>query len=328
MQKKITLFCLLLITYFTFAPSTEISGFQIESPPVQKDSVWITTETGTIFGILYSPADGSAEKRPAVLCLQGGGDVGLRNYLYEARFFAENGFVALVCDKSGTGLSKGSKSWRDQTFDEKTQEYFQLLQWLKKQATVDPAKVGVHGMSEGGRLALDLAIKHPKEVAFINAVSGPIESFKKNQLFAIRHHLKERNVESSAIDDAVILWNQYFDEIAKGEISQEVINKANTLRGEVPYLPSNSRALPQRPRGEDIHFSLENKMGQVKCPVLFQFGDGDILVDVQKTTSLIPKAPHFKVVVYENTDHSMTLKNGDVHPDFLTDKLKWYADQF
>jgi dienelactone hydrolase len=324
MKSLFTLSCLYLIIHFPFAPLMKVSDGLMEVSDFHKDSVWITTETGTIFGILYSPADEAAEKRPAMLCLQGGGDVGLSNYLYEARFFAENGFVALVCDKAGTGLSKGSKSWRDQTFDEKTQEYFQLLQWLKKQAAVDPAKVGVHGMSEGGRLALDLAIKHPKEVAFVNAVSGPIESFKKNQLFAIRHHLKERNVESAAIDKAVSMWNQYFDDIAKGEISEEVINKANLLRGEVPYLPANSRALPQRPRGEDIHFSLESKMNQIKCPALFQFGDGDILVDVQKTTSLIPKAPHLKVVVYKNTNHSMTMENGDVHPDFLTDKLKWY----
>ena len=97
-----------------------------------RDSVWIVTETDSIFGILFMPVIQDGKKIPAVLCLQGGGYVGLLNYYYEPSYFAKNGFAALLCDKAGSGLSSGENYWERQSFEQKTDEYAQLLRWLKR----------------------------------------------------------------------------------------------------------------------------------------------------------------------------------------------------
>ena len=292
---------------------------------VQRDSVRIETSNGIIFGIMFKPI-GIAKKTPAVLCLQGGGDVGLSNYLYEAEFFAKNGITALVCDKSGSGLSNTRKSWREQSFVDKTNEYYELFTWLSNQAYVDASKVGVHGMSEGGRLALNMAIEYPKDIAFVNAVSGPIESYKKNRLYAIKHHFLTRNIDSVTANKAVNLWDIYLEEVSLGKISTKTINKIKKPRASTPeddYLPSGSTQLPQRPLSQDVHFTQENKLENIKCPVLFQYGELDILVNPKKSISLIPVSSNFKIINYKDTDHSMNLENGNIHPEFILDKKKW-----
>jgi len=320
-------FVLVLVTSY-FSNATENYASSTNEYEIQTDSVSIKTSNGVIFGLLYRPI-GIKQDVPAVLCLQGGGDVGLANYTYEAKFFASNGMIALVCDKSGSGLSSTDKSWRQQSFEDKTIEYHQLFTWLCEQPNVDPEKVGLHGMSEGGRLALQMAINYPDEIAFVNSVSGPIESYKKNHLYAIRHRFLSRGSQMAVVDEAVRIWDAYLEEIATGTISSETINKVNAFRRqhrEIDYLPSNSTQLPTRPLPQDIHFTQEFAMDKIVCPVLFQFGELDILVDPERSIALIPKDPKFAIKYYTETDHSMNLSNGDVHPNFIPDKKKWIVD--
>ena len=293
---------------------------------IKQDSVWIETSNGKIFGLLFSPVGINIDKIPAILCLQGGGDVGLTNYLYEAKFFAKNGIVALVCDKSGAGLSKTKKSWTQQSFEDKTNEYMELFTWLSNYHGINKEKVGVHGMSEGGRLALNMAIEHPEKIAFVNSVSGPIASYKENQLYAIYNHLRLQNFDQSIIAQALYVWNMYFNDIAKKKISEETLSRIHELTENAPnlrYRPNNSTELPSRPLPQDIHFTLEGIIEKIICPVLIQYGELDALVDPIKSLSLIPEKSNFEIKNYVDTDHSMNLKNGDIQPLFLDDKLLW-----
>ena len=291
---------------------------------VEMDSIWVVTETDSIFGILFTPKELKTAKIPAILCLQGGGEVGLPNYFLEAKYFAENGLIALLCDKSGSGRSKGKSSWVNQSFQDKTQEYYRLIQWLQKQPNVNNQKIGVHGLSEGGRLALNLAINYPEEIAFVNAVSAPIESFKENQLFAIYHFLQNRNYNFSTINQVVNIWNEYYTDIANHQIQTSTIQKIEALNTKNPnlYLPANSLEMPTRPRAEDINFAL-NELKSIKCPVLFQYGENDTRVNVSKSISLIDKKTNFNVIAYEQTDHSMVNSNGNLHDYYLEDKSQW-----
>lgn len=293
---------------------------------ITKDSVWIKTSNGLIFGILFQPVRDQQDLMPAVLCLQGGGNVGLDNYIYEAEFFAKNGVVALVCDKSGAGKSKTKKSWQQQSFVEKTTEYLEIHSWLTTQNKVDESRVGIHGMSEGGRLALNMAIREPERVAFLNLVSGPLISFKMNQLYAIGHHLSDQNLDVYEIDMAIEVWNLYFDDVAGGKISNRTLKAIKSLRDELPglrYRPAVSVNLPSRPLKEDIHFGLEGDIDCIKAPILFQYGENDKLVNVSASISLIPEKANFLIKIYPETDHSMNLSNGDIQPNYLTDKKIW-----
>ena len=134
-----------------------------------------------------------------------------------------------VCPCLKQTISKTKISWEQQSFTEKTKEYIEILDWLSKFPGIDSKKVGVHGMSEGGRLALNMAIEYPDKVAFVNSVSGPIESFKENQLYAIENHLQAQNFDQATIIKALIVWDMYFDDVAKEKISDSSLTLINEL---------------------------------------------------------------------------------------------------
>ena len=150
-------------------------------------------------------------------------------------------------------------------------------------------------MSEGGRLAIHLSLKYPDEVAFVNSVSGPIESFKDNQLFAIEKLLESRNRDPELIKELLEIWDEYYEGVVKREIPSETIDRAIELRNEINdlYIPANTTQLPSRPLAVDVHFGLEETIGNVQCPVLFQYGQEDARVDSKTSISLIPYRPNF-----------------------------------
>lgn len=294
---------------------------------IKQDSVWIETTNGKIFGLLFQPIGTKKNEIPAILCLQGGGDAGLDNYILEAKFFAKNGIAALICDKSGAGMSNTSKSWTQQSFKEKSAEYFEIHNWLSNYEGIDKSKVGIHGMSEGGRLAIYMAIEKPNNVAFVNSVSGPVVSFKENQLYAIYHHLLlQNNLDSSIIKEAIEVWDTYFEDIGNNKITRKTLKAIDNLIEIAPnlsYRPDVSGRLPLRPLSEDIHFTVEGDLQNIACPLLFQYGELDTRVDPIKSLSVIPNKSNFTIKTYKDTDHSMNLKNGKMNPFYIEDKLDW-----
>lgn len=292
---------------------------------VQKDSVWVNTGNDSIFVVLFKPKQQNKSKIPAVYCLQGGGNAGISNYFYEAELFASLGMVAIVCDKAGTGKSVGKSSWVTQTFRQKVKEYSLILDWLVKQPFVDSANVGLHGPSEGGRLALSLAIVNPARVKFVNAVSAPLETFRQNQLYAIEKLLISQGYNYSIIAQTLNLFNDYFNAISKKKIPKDLIERINVLRKEYPklYLPPNSTDLPRMPQSDDIDYGFGTDLKKIQCPVFFQYGEKDNVVNVNNSLNLIPISENTLIKVYDNVDHSINYQNGDINGSYHIDKIKW-----
>lgn len=299
--------------------------FRWEIHEYSTDSIWIQTKTDSIFALVFTPKSKTKLKFPAIFCLQGGGNVGIDNYLYEAELFAKAGIVSIVCDKAGAGKSRGSSSWITQTFQAKTDEYTSILNWLCSQPYVDSNMVGIHGPSEGGRLALSVALANSSKIKFVNAVSAPLETLKENQLYAIENLLISQGFSYSTIAQTLNLFNEYFDAIQVKNIPTELIERINKLRTIYPnlYLPLNSTNLPRMPQSEDIAYTFGTDFSSLNCPIFFQYGENDKVVNVQNSIQLIPNQPNIEVKVYKNSDHSINYSNGDINGSYHLDKLKW-----
>ncbi len=129
---KLFLFLSLSLICFTSCFSTKTTKKEINETyyEVNQDSVLIETSKRKIFKPYISIYWNQRDKTPRVLCLQEVVMLGLQTIFMKLKFFAKNGIVALVCDKSGAGSSKTKKSWREQSFKDKTNEYFELFEWL------------------------------------------------------------------------------------------------------------------------------------------------------------------------------------------------------
>lgn len=290
--------------------------------------VWIKHHKDTLFGKLFLAQ--SNDKTPACLLLQGGGSAGLSNYEYEARYLAANGITTLLCNKAGEGKSKGPSRFSTQSFEEKNKEYISLFHFLRNQASVNPDKVGVHGLSEGGRLALMMAIDLKDTLAFAIAGAAPIMTMKEGQLYAMDHYHRNLQIDEESNLEVQYIWKEYYDGIIAGQIKQSTISKANKFRNlhQRMFLPPNFTQVPGSPRADDLQNDrIVKECNEIKSPVLLQYGENDQRVHPYKSLENFSKNVNssllWKRILYPRANHSFMTPEFKISTAYLQDKLAW-----
>src|SRR5262249_20808399 len=125
---------------------------------VQEETVAIRSGDVTLAGTLVRAA--ARGRAPRVVIFHGSGPQ--PRDLETARWFAAQGVVALTYDKRGVGESGGD--FRTVPFMELARDGLASVAWLRQRADVDPARVGVWGLSQGGWLG-PLAASESSDVA-------------------------------------------------------------------------------------------------------------------------------------------------------------------
>lgn len=298
----------------------KIAGYEVEE-------LWIPVNGDTLYSRLYLPK--TNVKVPGCLLLPGGGSLGIDNYEYEARFFAGYGMACLVFDKSGVGKSKGSGNFQVQSFEEKNEQYKQLFKYLQNHPRIISSKVGVHGPSEGGRLALMMAMDL-KEVAFVNATAAPIMSFREGQLYAMDHYHRNLGIKEQDILSVRTVWDAYYNGIETGSIDQNTIDKANALRGlhQRMFLPPNTTRLPLSPNKEDLENDrMMSEIAKISCPVFLQYGANDTRVDPYKSATNFYNQKNDQIksrtLFYKRGNHSFMTPEFEICTGYLDDKIAW-----
>ncbi len=296
-------------------------------PKSNVEEHWIPYQQDTLYAKVFYPP--TTRQSPACLVLPGGGSVGMKNYEYEARYFAAQGLVAMVFDKSGNGLSKGNGDFRRQTFTEKLDQYTALYRYVQQLPQVDAQRVGVHGPSEGGRLALMMAGTIP-EMAFANATAAPIMTMREGQLYAVAHYHRQLGLSEGAINDIVSLWNDYYEGIIEEDIPETVIERANRFRNlhERMFLPPNSTQVPASPSAEDLkNNTVVTHLSQINCPVFLQYGENDERVHASASIRNFKQhiAPNvlYRIEEYPRANHSFMTPEFEISHGYLDDKLVW-----
>lgn len=319
-EKKIDGEYKILYDFYRFKDRSEIPFYEIV-----RDSSWIITKHDTLFAYIFKPKIAQEIKIPAIFCIQGGGNVGVRNYFYEAELFAQAGIYSVVCDKAGSGKSKGNSSWITQSFKEKVEEYSLIIDWLCDQKLIDSNRIGLHGPSEGGRLALSVALSNPTKIKFVNAVSAPLETLKENQLFAIEKLVLKRGYHYSVIAQTLQIFNEYFEAINAKKIPKQLVEKIILLHKKYPdlYLPPATTNLPRMPHSDDVFYSFGSNINSLQCPIFFQYGINDEIVNVTNSIKLIPQKDNIQYKIYNNADHSLNDPKGNTNGSYHIDKLTW-----
>ncbi|MEM9549111.1 MAG: prolyl oligopeptidase family serine peptidase [Bacteroidota bacterium] len=294
--------------------------------------VWIPHNKDTLFGKYFVPRT-NEKMYPACLMLQGGGAAGLDNYMYESTFLAAHGVAVLLCNKSGEGRSKGESNFNLQTFDEKVLEYNALFEYLRSQPNVNKEKVGVHGISEGGRLAIQLSA-YNQGVAFVMAGAAPIMTLIKGQIYAMSHYHRDMNIDEETNLEIQNIWKRYYQDIIAEKIDSSNIENANRLRkkGQNLFLPPNSFGIPGSPRKEDLLSSkILDEIDQIESPVLLQYGENDHRVNPYKSLGnferLIDDSVSWKAILYPRSNHSFMTPEYQIATHYLRDKLVWLKTQ-
>ncbi|MEM1423544.1 MAG: alpha/beta hydrolase [Planctomycetota bacterium] len=102
--------------------------------------------------------------------------------LRRARFFARHGYAALAYDQRGAGDSEGSCAGR--TIDELTRDLTSAVACARRHASIDPARVGVLGVSAGAWVcqgAAGVEQRAGRPLAFVATWVGPATSVAEQQ---------------------------------------------------------------------------------------------------------------------------------------------------
>jgi dienelactone hydrolase len=155
--------------------------------------------SGTLRGTLHLPA--SARGRvPAVVLAHGSEEFDRYGFGALPLVLAEHGIAALAYDKRGTGESPGS--WESAGIEELAADLGRAVEAVRGRAEIDPGRVCVVGISEGGWVAPHAAALSPG-VACIVAVSGGGRTKGDAYIYKNRRLLEERGLSGAALDSAL-----------------------------------------------------------------------------------------------------------------------------
>ncbi len=122
---------------------------------------------------------------PAVAIVPGSVPARRDTYDLWAYFFAAHGFAVLTWDKRGVGAS-GGRYLRDATEDnlrDLAGDALAGVAWLRRQPSVDPARIGLSGGSQAG-WTIALAASESPVVRFAALQSGPAMSVERQLAYA------------------------------------------------------------------------------------------------------------------------------------------------
>ncbi|MEV6647222.1 alpha/beta hydrolase [Amycolatopsis sp. NPDC051371] len=165
------------------------------APPASAaDSSDVTFTNGgvTLHGTVVAPPGGS--KLPGLVMVDGSGAHSRNDHRIEAEAFARQGIATLIYDKRTEGYSQFSRSYSTLADDA-----LAAVEALRKRPEVDPSRVGVWGLSEGGWVAPLAASKSPEHVAFVGTLGANGVEPSRQQAWAIENQLRRLGMDGSMV---------------------------------------------------------------------------------------------------------------------------------
>ncbi|TMR09961.1 alpha/beta hydrolase [Nonomuraea zeae] len=153
----------------------------------------------TLHGSVVSQASPKPGRpgRPGVVLVHGAGTGTPREKLLgEAVAFARQGMSVLIYDKRSEGYSLFTRS-----YSQLADDALGAVGALRSQPGVDPAKVGIWGLSEGGWVA-PIAASRSQDIAFTIVVGANALYPLRQQTWAVAAGLRKAGVAGSLVDQA------------------------------------------------------------------------------------------------------------------------------
>lgn len=290
----------------------------------------------TLSGTLVIPA--TSRTHPAVVIFHGSGSEA-RN-LKMARWFAQQGVAALTYDKRGVGESQGD--YREVPFTDLADDGLAGIQMLKSRRDIDPKRIGVWGISQGGWLG-PLAASRSRDVAFVIAISGPGVSPGEQMIHYFASQLRAKGVAESDIAEASALRRQVWRCLSTGADCKETrssVERAKTMPSFAIVATQDDRVFQTFEDAEsesgdrwfkaEVNYDPTIALRKLSVPALFIFGDRDWLVPVARSVDVIRRTlaesghKDFTIRVFEGADHGIQVGSGPA-PGYLELMKTWLA---
>jgi pimeloyl-ACP methyl ester carboxylesterase len=294
------------------------------SPYIEED---VTFKNGSVqlSGSLIIPS--AKGPHPAVVLVHGSGPVTRDFYGPIAYILARNGIASLSYDKRGIGKSTGH--WLDQSFEDLAADVLTALDFLKTRKEIEPSKIGLWGISQGGWI-VPLAAAQSKDVAFAILLSAAGVSPAEQTLMNTEAELRVQEVPEEKIKATIIETQTQIDSLNSEEARKEFETQVAKLKSEGNETLLNSSGL-ENPRfllfyRRIMNFQTIPNLQKLNCPTLVIYGERDRIVPVQGNKDKLEKAlgknRDVTFMVFPNGDHALLLTKTGSTQEFF------YLNQF
>lgn len=217
------------------------------------------------------------------------------------------GVAVFVYDRRGSGRSGGDLQTSDYTL--LADDALAAVRMLKADTRVDPQRVGIWGLSQGGWLAL-LAASRSSEPAFIIAASAPLVSPDVQMMFRSTNVMRVNGYPQADIEQ-MTATRKAVDDYMRGTgdraTAQRLVDAAKTKPWfKLLYMAETVADRASSRWRREIEFDPLRTLDGVKVPALVIYGALDPVVPVAVSVERLRVAyPKFDVAVIAGADHAM-----------------------
>lgn len=281
--------------------------------------------------LLLPEATGPA---PGAVIIQGSGPSSRSNTW--ARAIAEelvrNGLAVLLTDKRGSGSSGGD--WQTVGFDDLAGDALAGVELLRGRREVDPGRVGLVGLSQGGWIA-PLAAARSREVAFVVDVSGAAVSYAEQSFFEMANTARQAGLDEAGVKEVLELNREAGEYLVTGDWERYSRARSRALGTAWKKIAEGFPGSPDLP----IWTFLRRVVAYdpmpywilLTEPVLVVFGEEDERDNVPVAES-VRRLEHafggaaktnYRIVVVPGTGHSVMDRQGKLMPAFSEALASW-----
>lgn len=220
------------------------------------------------------------------------------------------GIAVFVYDRRGSGQSGSVTAGGD--FALLADDAVAAVNSLQADPRIDPRRVGVWGLSQGGWISALAASRSP-EAAFVVSVSAPVVTADVQMMFSSTNHLRA-NGHSQAEIDQMTATRRAVDDYMRGtgsrEAAQAMIDAAKTQPWfKYTYMGETVRDREVSGWRREIENDPLANLRRVTAPMLVLYGADDAVVpvatSVERLATLAAEMPRMEVRVVARADHAM-----------------------
>jgi dipeptidyl aminopeptidase/acylaminoacyl peptidase len=306
-----TMAMLLMSTVNAPAAAQETGSLPWSAAPTTKivtESKTFRNGDATLGGTLYLPEGGQALGAIVVAHTASKPRADALLYRHLTQMLPPIGIAVLTYDRRGSGQSGGSL--KDSDYEMLADDAIAAVQMLKTDPRIDPGRIGIWGLSQGGWLSL-LAATRSSDVRFVVSIAAPVVAPDVQMMFRSESYMRI-NAYSEAEIDQMRAMRKAVDDYMRGTGdragAQSLVDAAKTK----PWFDQlyMSKTVADRTTSrwrKEIEYDPLPTLDKVQVPALILFGANDPVVPVATSVARINTRPRrgITVRVIAGADHHM-----------------------